>query len=113
MDAVQNIRTYNQKADISDQLEQAQSRFEQEETVDQLVKVAQMNAFDEQSTLAAIATLQNQKYDTNKLYDLLLDATQINTKVLYYLKHISIRRKTPSFDLCRHSFRTFIKYGRL
>ena len=34
MDAVQNIRTYNQKADISDQLEQAQSRFEQEETVD-------------------------------------------------------------------------------
>ncbi len=80
VEAVQNIKSYDQKADISTQLNSAQQLFEQEGILDEMVEVAQLNAFDAESTLSAISTLQSNDYDVNEVYELLLNATQINIK---------------------------------
>lgn len=80
VEAVQNIKNYNQRADISKELEQAKEVFESTGQLDDLVKVAQLNAFDHESTLKAIALLQQNDYAGSLIYDMILDATQINPR---------------------------------
>lgn len=80
VEAVQNIKAYGQKADISNELEQAKEVFESTGQLDELVKVAQLNAFDHQSTLKALDLLQENEYSGQLIYDMILEATQINPR---------------------------------
>lgn len=86
IERVQNIKSYDQKADISAQLNSAQQLFEQHGILDELVEVATLNAFDAESTLSAIGSLQSNNYDSNEVYELLLNATQINVRSVELLE---------------------------
>lgn len=78
--AVQHIKQYDQKADIAAELNEALAHYQSTQNTDALVAVATRNAFDHQSTLLATEKLQAINYSPDKIYDLLLRATQINKR---------------------------------
>jgi len=75
---VQNLNTYTEKANISDDLEKALQTTEQESKIAALKRVASLNAFDAANTLKAIESLKSLAVDDSILYDLLLAATEVN-----------------------------------
>lgn len=75
---VQVVRNYEQKADISQALNDALAQFDDKKKQEALIRVASINAFDASSTLKAIESLQEMDTDKKLIYDLLLQATRLN-----------------------------------
>jgi hypothetical protein len=78
IDVLQNIRNYDEKADISADLTDALSILNEESKQAALIAVASKNAFDVKSTLEAVEALLATEIDRKVIYDLLLAATKLN-----------------------------------
>lgn len=78
---IRQIQDYQQKADISALLLTLES---QKPTLDsityrtELIEIASKNAFDEATTLSAMTLLSQVNVDSNEIYALLLEATEVN-----------------------------------
>lgn len=75
---LKNIQNFDQKADISSSLAEALQVFVRAERIRALERVATQNAFDHESTLAAIDALSALNIDPKRIYELLLQASKIN-----------------------------------
>ena len=82
--------------------------------MDELVKVAQLNAFDHQSTLKALELLQQNEYSGQLIYDMILEATQINPRnpeILEAYIYQSERQNLTSFaNTALETYSSMVEY---
>lgn len=81
IDEIKTLSNYAEKADISkllSELEKEKINLDSSEYIRQLMSIATKNAFDEQTTLAAIKSLQLAQVDESRVYEILLETISVN-----------------------------------
>lgn len=90
IDKLKVLNGYNEKADISTKLKALETKkgvLDSTTYIRELMDIANLNAFDESTTLAAIAGLKPYEVPESLIYDLLLSAIQVSPKSALLLEH--------------------------